>query len=123
MSAGGNGAGRSGVSHSSGNKNNNDHKAVSGKKGGSGNKGKAATASARDIALDILVKVEQQGAYSNLLLNSSLQKSALSREDAGLVTELVYGTISRMNTLDYVLEEFVSKGSLNYSLGCVIYCV
>ncbi|WP_156417449.1 16S rRNA (cytosine(967)-C(5))-methyltransferase RsmB [Paenibacillus etheri] len=66
--------------------------------------------SARDIALDILVKVEQQGAYSNLLLNSSLQKSALSREDAGLVTELVYGTISRMNTLDYVLEEFVSKG-------------
>lgn len=110
MSAGGNGAGRSGVSHSSGNKNSNDHKAVSGKKGSSGNKGKAATASARDIALDILVKVEQQGAYSNLLLNSSLQKSALSREDAGLVTELVYGTISRMNTLDYVLEEFVSKG-------------
>ncbi|WP_339320657.1 16S rRNA (cytosine(967)-C(5))-methyltransferase RsmB [Paenibacillus sp. FSL R10-2734] len=62
------------------------------------------------MALDILVKVEQQGAYSNLLLNSSLQKSSLSREDAGLVTELVYGTISRMNTLDFVLEEFVSKG-------------
>ncbi|MEK3982257.1 16S rRNA (cytosine(967)-C(5))-methyltransferase RsmB [Paenibacillus sp. FSL K6-3166] len=82
-----------------------------GNKDGTGNKGKAVTASARDIALDILVKVEQQGAYSNLLLNSSLQKSALSREDAGLVTELVYGTISRMNTLDYVLEEFVSKGT------------
>ncbi|WP_340009597.1 16S rRNA (cytosine(967)-C(5))-methyltransferase RsmB [Paenibacillus sp. FSL K6-0276] len=62
------------------------------------------------MALDILVKVEQQGAYSNLLLNSSLQKSALSREDVGLVTELVYGSISRMNTLDYVLEGFVSKG-------------
>lgn len=109
MSAGGNGAGRSTVNHNSGNRNGKD-KAVVGKKGGPGNKGKAAIASARDIALDILVKVEQQGAYSNLLLNSSLQKSALSREDAGLVTELVYGTISRMNTLDYVLEEFVSKG-------------
>nr|WP_309242109.1 16S rRNA (cytosine(967)-C(5))-methyltransferase RsmB [Paenibacillus sp. S150] len=62
------------------------------------------------MALDVLVRVEQQGAYSNLLLSSSLQKSALSREDAGLVTELVYGSISRMITLDYVLGGFVSKG-------------
>lgn len=110
MSAGGNGGGRSVVGQNSGNPKGKDHKAVAGKKGDTGNKGKTAPASARVIALDILVKVEQQGAYSNLLLNSSLQKSALSREDAGLVTELVYGTISRMNTLDFVLEEFVSKG-------------
>jgi len=74
------------------------------------NTAKPVQASAREVALDILVRVEQQGAYSNLLLNSSLQKSGLSREDSGLVTELVYGTISRLNTLDYVLEEFVSKG-------------
>lgn len=69
-----------------------------------------AAASAREVALDVLVRVEQQGAYSNLLLGSSLQKGALSREDTGLATELVYGTISRMITLDYVLEGFVSKG-------------
>lgn len=56
------------------------------------------------------MRVEQEGAYSNLLLNSSLQKSALSREDTGLATELVYGSISRMITLDYVLDDFVSKG-------------
>nr|WP_281257765.1 16S rRNA (cytosine(967)-C(5))-methyltransferase RsmB [Paenibacillus donghaensis] len=62
------------------------------------------------MALEVLERVEQQGAYSNLQLNSTLQKSTLSREDAGLVTELVYGTLSRMNTLDYVLEDFVSKG-------------
>lgn len=71
---------------------------------------KPASGSAREVALDILVRVDEQGAYSNLLLNTSLQKSGLSREDSGLTTELVYGTISRMNTLDYVLEEFVSKG-------------
>ncbi|GGF85090.1 ribosomal RNA small subunit methyltransferase B [Paenibacillus albidus] len=74
------------------------------------NKPAAPPASAREVALDVLVRVEQQGAYSNLLLNSSLQKSSLSREDTGLATELVYGTISRMNTLDYVLGSFVSKG-------------
>ncbi|XMB29064.1 16S rRNA (cytosine(967)-C(5))-methyltransferase RsmB [Paenibacillus sp. BR2-3] len=66
--------------------------------------------SAREVALDVLVRVDEQGAYSNLLLNSSLQKAGLSREDSGLATELVYGTISRMNTLDYVLEKFVAKG-------------
>ncbi|WP_025701063.1 16S rRNA (cytosine(967)-C(5))-methyltransferase RsmB, partial [Paenibacillus forsythiae] len=38
------------------------------------------------------------------------QRAALSREDAGLATELVYGTISRLNTLEYVLKGFVSKG-------------
>lgn len=68
-----------------------------------------APASAREVALDVLVRVEQQGAYSNLLLGSSLQKAELSREDTGLATELVYGTLSRMITLDFVLGGFVSK--------------
>ncbi|MFF2015970.1 16S rRNA (cytosine(967)-C(5))-methyltransferase RsmB [Paenibacillus sp. NPDC058177] len=85
--------------------------AAAGKASGAGSsKGGGKPASAREVALDVLVRVEQQGAYSNLLLNSSLQKSSLSREDTGLATELVYGTISRMNTLDEVLEGFVSKG-------------
>jgi 16S rRNA (cytosine967-C5)-methyltransferase len=104
VSAGGNGAGRNGaVSKAAGSP-------ASGKSGVAGGRKPAAAASAREVALDVLVRVEQQGAYSNLLLNSSLQKSSLSREDTGLTTELVYGTISRMNTLDEVLEGFVSKG-------------
>ncbi|MEK3757637.1 16S rRNA (cytosine(967)-C(5))-methyltransferase RsmB [Paenibacillus sp. FSL R7-0337] len=89
-------------------------KPAAGRTGGAGRNrqgGKpAAQASAREVALDILMRVEQQGAYSNLLLGSSLQKADLSREDTGLVTELVYGTLSRMITLDYVLSSFVSKG-------------
>ncbi|WP_245625190.1 16S rRNA (cytosine(967)-C(5))-methyltransferase RsmB [Paenibacillus stellifer] len=67
-------------------------------------------ATARETALDVLLRVEQEGAYSNLQLNSSLQKAGLSREDAGLATELVYGTLSRLNTLDFMLDQFVSKG-------------
>lgn len=69
-----------------------------------------AAATARGVALDVLLRVEQEGAYSNLLLNASLQKAGLSREDAGLATELVYGTISRQLTLDYILGGLVSKG-------------
>ncbi|MCJ8011268.1 16S rRNA (cytosine(967)-C(5))-methyltransferase RsmB [Paenibacillus sp. KQZ6P-2] len=60
--------------------------------------------------MDVLTRVEQEGAYSNLQLNSALQRASLSREDTGLATELVYGTVARLNTLDYFLERFVAKG-------------
>jgi 16S rRNA (cytosine967-C5)-methyltransferase len=60
--------------------------------------------------MNVLTQVEQEGAYSNLLLNTALQKSSLAKSDAGLATELIYGTISRLNTLDYFLDKFVNKG-------------
>lgn len=71
---------------------------------------KKRQASARDTALQVLTSVEQEGAYSNLLLHGALQRSGLSPADVGLATELVYGTISRQNTIDYFLEQFVAKG-------------
>lgn len=65
---------------------------------------------AREAALDILVRVEQDRSYSNLLLNRTLQEQPLSRQDAALATELVYGTIQRLNTIDYFLATFVRSG-------------
>ena len=59
---------------------------------------------AREVALDTLVKVAEAGAYSNLQLNRALQDAELSRQDAGLATELVYGTIQHQRTLDDTLE-------------------
>lgn len=58
----------------------------------------------------MLTRVETEQAYSNLLLNQSLAKHRLDKADAGLATELVYGTIQRQNTLDYHLDRFVAKG-------------
>lgn len=86
------------------------NKAGAGRGANAGQRGKKTHPTARDTALDVLTAVEQEGAYSNLLLNGALQKSGLSGPDAGLATELVYGTISRLNTIDYFLESFVSKG-------------
>lgn len=68
------------------------------------------TVSAREVAMDVLTRVEQDRAYSNLLLNDALKKAGLERADAGLATELVYGTIQRLNTIDYFLNRFVNKG-------------
>lgn len=64
----------------------------------------------RELALDTLVKVAETGAYSNLQLNRALQDAQLQRADAGLVTELVYGTIQRQLTLDHWLSKFAAKG-------------
>ncbi|ARU62382.1 16S rRNA (cytosine(967)-C(5))-methyltransferase [Tumebacillus avium] len=58
---------------------------------------------ARDTALDVLLAIEERGAYSNLALTNALRKTRLSSRDVGLTTELVYGTVGRMNTLDYYL--------------------
>ncbi|MBB6675528.1 16S rRNA (cytosine(967)-C(5))-methyltransferase RsmB [Cohnella nanjingensis] len=51
----------------------------------------------------MLLRVEQKGAYSGLELNRTLTDAGLSRADAGLATELVYGTIQRLSTIDHVL--------------------
>lgn len=65
---------------------------------------------ARELALDILTRVDKEGAYSNLLLHQTLLRANLSRSDASLVTELVYGSIQRKNTIDYFLNRFVKGG-------------
>jgi 16S rRNA (cytosine967-C5)-methyltransferase len=67
--------------------------------------------SVRELAMNALVRVEQEQAFSNLVLNQLMKKHDLPRSDAGLVTELVYGTIQRMNTLDYYMSQFLSKGT------------
>ncbi|WP_223066473.1 16S rRNA (cytosine(967)-C(5))-methyltransferase RsmB [Paenibacillus caui] len=82
--------------------------AAKGGKGGSGKAGGRSTA--RETALQVLTGVEVEGAYSNLLLNAALQRASLSGPDIGLATELVYGTISRLSTIDYFLGKFVTKG-------------
>jgi 16S rRNA (cytosine967-C5)-methyltransferase len=66
--------------------------------------------SARECALDILLHIEQNQSYSNLALNRFLLKSGLDERDKRLVTELVYGCVQRLNTLDWILSRLVKKG-------------
>ena len=64
----------------------------------------------RDVALEVLERVERKQSYSNIELNGVLRQTELSRKDVSLVTELVYGTLQRRNTLDWFLEPFIRKG-------------
>ncbi|MFE7061947.1 16S rRNA (cytosine(967)-C(5))-methyltransferase RsmB [Sutcliffiella sp. NPDC057660] len=63
----------------------------------------------RELALEALVNVEKKQAYSNLLVNNYLDSGKLNKKDAGLFTEIVYGTIQRTMTIDYYLTPYIEK--------------
>ena len=62
---------------------------------------------ARNLALKVLEEVLVNQAYSNIALNKHLKGSQLSAADKGLVTELVYGTVTRKLTLEWYLSHFI----------------
>ena len=50
-------------------------------------------ATARSVALDVVVSVLKDDAYANLLLSSRISAAGLDARDAGLATELCHGTL------------------------------
>ncbi len=61
----------------------------------------------RDAALSILLAVDKNQAYSNLLLHQTIEKYKIDVKDRGLLTEITYGTLQHKLTLDYYLEPFI----------------
>lgn len=64
----------------------------------------------REAALELLETIDKNQAYSNLLLNKTIEKNEIDSIDVGLLTELTYGTIQRKMTLDYYLEPSLTSG-------------
>ncbi|MDF1479825.1 transcription antitermination factor NusB [Leifsonia sp. H3M29-4] len=58
---------------------------------------------ARRIALDVILAVRDSDAYANLLLPVRLGRAKLSDADAGLATELTYGTLRMQGYYDRVI--------------------
>lgn len=63
--------------------------------------------SARAISLATLIKVLENGSYSNISLNNNLRHSNLSVADQNLATRIVYGTIQYRIFLEYQLTGLV----------------
>lgn len=59
---------------------------------------------ARRVAYDVLTAVSDSDAYANLLLPVGIGRAGLSPADAGLATELTYGTLRRRGYYDAVIE-------------------
>lgn len=64
---------------------------------------------ARSVALEVIRRVTEHDAYSNLSLRSALDRARLSARDAALATELVYGTLRRLVSLDDALGRLVDR--------------
>ena len=63
----------------------------------------------RKIALDALMAVEKDSAYSNLSLANALKNNNVTNEDKGFITALFYGVLDRKITLDYIISKFTQK--------------
>ncbi len=71
----------------------------------------------RGLALDALVHIEQKKAYSQLVINSLLNRyKSMDERDKNLLTELVYGTIQHQRLLDFYLEPRLKKNRGNLEL-------
>ena len=57
----------------------------------------------RRIARQIVQRVLEEGAYSNLILSNELNNNEINDKDKGLITEIVYGTLRRKGTLDVLI--------------------
>jgi 16S rRNA (cytosine967-C5)-methyltransferase len=61
------------------------------------------------VALDVLDRIDEGGAYANLVLSGALDRSGLSAADRRFVTDLVYGTTRMRRACDYLTDRFLAR--------------
>src|SRR3954469_3545783 len=64
---------------------------------------------ARTVALRALTRIEDGGAYANLVLRGELDRSRLDQRDRGFVTELVYGSTRMRRACDFLVDRFLLR--------------
>jgi len=66
-----------------------------------------AGSASRRLAIDVVKRINEGGAYANLVLPDMLERSDLSSEDRRFVTELVYGSTRMRRACHYLADRFV----------------
>ena len=72
---------------------------------------------ARQVALEVLLRVEADDAYANLLLNQLSTSKRLDSRNAALAQELAFGSLRRKNTLEAIINEVSSRPVEDLDLG------
>ena len=62
----------------------------------------------REVALKTLYKIDEEETYSNLALDEMIKqnKNKLDLRDIGLISEIVYGTVSWRLTIDEIIKKY-----------------
>ena len=63
----------------------------------------------RRLALTLLRRIEEEGAFANLVVPSMLDRSLLSRSDRAMVTDLVYGTTRLRRACDALVDRHITS--------------
>lgn len=74
----------------------------------------------RQLVLTALLRLEKDGGYSNLVLNSILLKSELSSQEKAFATRLFYGTVEKKLLLDYNVARLLKKPKLDVEIQCIL---
>ncbi|MGH2765518.1 MAG: transcription antitermination factor NusB [Actinomycetota bacterium] len=69
----------------------------------------AVSGSARSVAAEVVRRVTDGDAFSNLLLPALLERSGLPARDRALATELAYGTLRRLMPIDRALAGLLKR--------------
>ena len=75
----------------------------------------------REAALQALLQIWQEGAYTAIALNRTLRRAGLEELDRRFATELVNGAVKAKGTLDFVLGRMTDRPVRK--LEPVIYCI
>ncbi len=59
---------------------------------------------ARQITLDLLIRMDTSGAYSNIILDHAFSSQEANRRDKAFAAALFYGVLERRMTLDYLIR-------------------
>src|SRR5688572_26637095 len=63
----------------------------------------------RRLATDLLRRIDEDGAYANLVVPSTLQRGELDPRDRAFVTQLVYGTTRMRRACDFLVDRFLLR--------------
>lgn len=70
---------------------------------------KAIIQTGRECAFLVLQEVFDKGAYANLALTKQLNAVIISPQERRFATELVYGTVKSVGTLDWILSHYMKR--------------
>ncbi len=79
----------------------------------------AAGVAVRRAALDVLGRIEEEGAYANLATNAVLGRSDLPDRDRHFVTELVYGTTRMRRACEHLVARH-RQGGMSPRVGAAL---
>jgi 16S rRNA (cytosine967-C5)-methyltransferase len=77
------------------------------------------TDEARTVAFAAIRRVTEQGGYSNLAIPAGLDRAGLDAQDRGFSSELAYGTLRRLLTLDWIISRAASRPPERMSAGAL----